>query len=137
MAETFYPAPPRPGQKDLIIELCQWRRFQRFVQNAGGLQAVLRAPLHRHHIWGGKSRLDLPSNLVWLNSYVHDFAHVWPVQGRLAALWLRTQSGEADFSWAELSVAAGQDARYWVEAHPFTIQPFADFWAYLMEVPLD
>lgn len=101
------------------------RRFRDWLDRSGGYRNAKMSHVQLHHVWGGKTRVNLPSNLLPLCEIVHDWVHtVEPVAGRLACIWKRSTLPE--FSWEELDHCAGLNVRGWVEAQtaiehePFT-----------------
>lgn len=70
---------------------------------------------HVHHIWGGKQRLDLRSNLIRLSASAHDLCHSEIVRGRCVCMMAKLAKGEFDIS--ELDAAAGQSVMAWIERH--------------------
>lgn len=98
-------------------------QFVLFLGRCGGLKAARYAAVHRHHIWGGTSRLNLPSNLIDLCVFAHEFVHAHPVEGRIACMWKRKQM--PGFSIEELNRCAGKNVLGWLESHPVDAEPFS------------
>lgn len=98
--------------------------FKRFVDiNRWSYLTVRSSVVHRHHVWGGKTRVDLPSNLLDLCAVVHIFVHdVRPIEGRIACIW--AASRRDGFDWGELNAVAGLNVIGWVESHPVEEEPF-------------
>lgn len=69
--------------------------------------------MQTHHIFGGKTRLNRKANLIRLSYVVHDWAHMRPVEMKIACLWKQRELGVLD--WESLNVCAGLDVRNWVE----------------------
>ncbi|CAB4177814.1 hypothetical protein UFOVP1004_6 [uncultured Caudovirales phage] len=67
---------------------------------------------HTHHIWGGKQRLDLLSNLIRLSVSAHELCHSEVVRGRCLCMLAKLAKGEFDLS--ELDAAAGQSVSAWI-----------------------
>lgn len=67
-----------------------------------------RTQLHVHHIFGGKTRKDLPSNTITICGAVHDFCHTHQTEGRIACLWWKAMNNQ--LRWTEADVAAGHTA---------------------------
>lgn len=67
---------------------------------------------HVHHIWGGKQRLDLRSNLIRLSVTAHDLCHSEIVRGRCLCMLAKLNKGEFDIG--ELDAAAGQSVLAWI-----------------------
>lgn len=97
--------------------------FTKWLERLGGYQTATISVVHQHHIWGGKTRVNKPSNLLPLCAVVHEWVHtVEPVAGRIACVWKRMHLPE--FDWAELDHCAGHNVRGWVDSHPVDHEPF-------------
>ena len=72
-----------------------------------------RTALHVHHIFGGKTRKDLPSNTITICGAVHDFCHTHEWTGRIACLKWKLDAGQLD--WTEIDQSAGYsvEGRLW------------------------
>ena len=70
---------------------------------------------HVHHIWGGKQRLDLRSNLIRLSVSAHEICHTEIVRGRCLCMLAKLAKGEFDVG--ELDAAAGLSVLGWIETH--------------------
>lgn len=91
-------------------------RFRRWLDGIGGYRTAKVSNVQLHHVWGGKTRINKPSNLLPLCAIVHEWVHtVEPIAGRLACVWARWTLPE--FSWSELDQCAGLNVRGWVDAH--------------------
>lgn len=73
---------------------------------------------HVHHIWGGKQRLDLRSNLIRLSVSAHDLCHTEIVRGRCLCMLAKLNKGEFDLK--ELDAAAGQSVLAWINRNADT-----------------
>lgn len=97
---------------DLLWGRCQ--KYQQIIAAFGGPAKIVQYRLDKHHICGGKSRLDVPSNLIELRRPSHDFCHHHPVIGKVACIYVVSQ--REDFSWDEIDRAAGLSVRGWLES---------------------
>src|SRR5690606_10868419 len=68
--------------------------------------------MHEHHVWPGQ-RVNVPSNLLSISSYVHDYLHGKPIHLRVAGIWARSK--QPLFNWQELNTAAGLNVLGWLE----------------------
>lgn len=84
---------------------------------------MARTQLHVHHIFGGKTRKDLPSNTITVCAAVHEFCHAHQTEGRIACLWWKLKAGEID--WSDLEAAAGYSVTGWLHMNSeATTEPF-------------
>lgn len=67
---------------------------------------------HTHHIFGGKQRWDLRSNLIRLSAYAHSAVHENPIEGRLWCLYAKMMKGEFDLH--EFRLASGMNLFGWL-----------------------
>lgn len=99
----------------LLDDLYEFPKFRRWLETNGGYRAAAHSAVQTHHIWGGKTRLNRPSNLLPLCLLVHHYIHnMETLSGRIACIWKR--SSLPDFSWDELDACAGLKVRGWLEA---------------------
>lgn len=65
-----------------------------------------------HHIFGGKGRWDLRSNLIALSREAHDFCHRHPIDGRILAMHAKLLKLELDDG--EIKQASGMHIAGWL-----------------------
>lgn len=98
-------------ESDLFREHCV-KLFGRH----GTFATAAQTRMHVHHIFGGKTRKDLPSNTITICGAVHDFCHTHQTEGRIACLWAKMESEELD--WTEIDEAAGFRVSGWLTSLP-------------------
>ena len=90
------------------------REFPKYLRRSGVTTRALRqSQLHLHHVWPG-NRVNVPSNLIYISSFVHDYLHhIGGPPLRVAGIWGRFN--RPGFSWEELDFAAGCNVRGWLQ----------------------